>query len=83
MKLKVSMDGLRRNLSNATKDLMEELAEVIKENDIECDDLLKKMNEVRGMVGMMNCVYDPDNSDDMNEIGIELPWMEDLKHEQD
>ena len=42
--MKVSMNGLRKNLSD----------------------------EVRGYVGSLNCIYDP-NDEDFAEIEIELP----------
>ena len=83
--MNVSMNGLRKNLSNATKDLMEQVAELIKKHEEyegEYESLIKRMDEVRGYVGTLNCISNPDDKD-FQEIDIHLPWMEDLlEHEE-
>jgi|GEM_PF-2399922 len=82
--MNVSMNGLRRNLSNATIDLMHQLAKIIDEHETyegEYEPITKRMDEVRGYVGALNCTYNPDD-EDFKEIEIELPWMEDLLKEE-
>ena len=79
--MKVSIDGLRKNLTNATKDLMNQLAEVIEEHqfyDSQFENITKTMDEVRGYVSFLNCIHDDTNKKDFNEIELKLPFMEDL-----
>lgn len=78
--MKVSMDGLRRNATRSVNDLHRVLEDIINSGDLDCDqqeELINGFNEVSRSVGILNCVYDPDIEDDMNDLSdLEIKYLE-------
>lgn len=78
----VSMDGLRRGLSNDFNDLLHVIeAEYKKFEKKPSEMLIKALDEVRQSIGVLNCIYDDDDPN-FNEIHIALQWAEEFFDEE-
>jgi hypothetical protein len=71
--MKASFDGARRNLSDAYNRVARSLSDGLQNTTEEA--LRKRMNDLRSAVVGLNCMYDPEQKDDCNEIDIELIAM--------
>ena len=70
--MKVSFDGLRRNIAGDFNNL----AERIKYLDLE-NDLSAEMNILRGSIGGLMACYDPEQMpDDFNDLSEEIKLLE-------
>ena len=78
--MKVSMDGLRRNTTRSVNDLHRVLEDIINSGDLDCDqqeEVINGFNEVSRFIGTLNCVYDPNIEDDMNDLSdLETKYLE-------
>jgi hypothetical protein len=64
------MDGLRANLSREVKELRDIVEAVLSEGEyFDEEDLLDAMNDVIRTTNVLCCVYDDENTEDMNDIG--------------
>lgn len=72
--MKVSMNGLRRNLSSDVQTLRDQVEAVLKGDWCDWDDLRDAMNDVIRISNVLNCVYNKDDPDfsDMGEVEVEL-----------
>ena len=72
--MKVSMNGLRRNLSSDVQALREQVEAVINGDWYDGEDLRDAMNDVIRDSNVLNCVYNKDNPDfiDMGEVEVDL-----------
>lgn len=67
--MKVSMDGLRANLSREVKELRDIVDAVLSDGEyFDEEDLFNAMNDVIRTTNVLCCIYD-DNTEDMNDIG--------------
>ena len=77
--MKVSIDGLRRNMGEAYKKAVYGYRWAIDQNndDDSFDDLKTGLEELRSMIGAFMCIYS-DNPDDMmsnmTDYSDTLPW---------
>lgn len=72
--MKVSMNGLRRNLSSDVQTLRDQVEAVLKGDWCDWDDLRDAMNDVIRTSNVLNCVYqkgDPDFTD-MGDVEVDL-----------
>lgn len=79
-KIKVSLNGLRRNLTESCNELRKtvmDLKDVI--SDGEFYDLAEAVNSVIQDSNILNCVYEPDEPEfaDLSRIGTEFIELED------
>ena len=78
--MKVSVDGLRRNLMNAYNKSVRGYRELSEFCDIDdLFDLKEGLDELRQMIGGLMCVYSPDPSDLMTDMADEadrLLWAD-------
>lgn len=72
--MKVSMNGLRRNLSGDVESLRDLVESVINGEWYDGEDLRNAMNDVIRDSNVLNCVYSKDDPDfsDMEEVEVEL-----------
>ena len=65
--MKVSMDGLRKNLTQSFNEFIINIkATDIFENMDNSE--TEKLENVRAMIGSLNCCYDPDDKDDWKDL---------------
>lgn len=71
--MKVSMNGLRRSLSNDVETLKELVGKVTGVTRSSKQALVLAMNDVISASNVLNCVYSPDDPDfsDMSDMTIE------------
>lgn len=70
--MKVSMNGLRRNLSQDVGRLCDVVTAVLRDDWFDKDILLESMNAVIQDSNILNCVYTEDESfSDMSDVSIE------------
>ena len=78
--MKVNIDGLRRNATRSVNDLHRVLEEIINSGNLDYDqeeELINGFNEVARFIGILNCVYDPNIEDDMNDLSdLETKYLE-------
>ena len=90
--MKVSFDGMRRNATSRMNDLgseIRELLEMVKDGkyfEIEdFENLIDSFNCSAGAVDVLNCLYDDNIQDDMNDlsdlINIDLIELEEIGEE--
>lgn len=72
--MKVSMNGLRRNLSGDVETLRDLVESVLKGEWYDREDLRNAMNDVIRDSNVLNCVYYKDNPDftDLGSVEVEL-----------
>jgi len=72
--VKVSMNGLRRNLSSDVQALREQVEAVINGDWYDGEDLRDAMNDVIRDSNVLNCVYNKNDPDfiDMGEVEVKL-----------
>lgn len=72
--MKVSMNGLRRNLSSDVQALREQVEAVINGDWYDGEDLRDAMNDVIRDSNVLNCVYNKNDPDfiDMGEVEVKL-----------
>ena len=66
--MKVSMNGLRRNLSGDVNRLKDMVSSVLSGDAYDEEDLKEAMNEVITQSNVLNCVYH-DGDDDFSDMG--------------
>lgn len=71
--MKVSMNGLRRNLSGDVEALRDIVKDVADGDYYDREDLVKAMNDVIRDSNVLNCVYSGDDPDfkDMGDVEVE------------
>lgn len=79
--MKVSMDGLRRNLANAYAKSVEGYRNAVDDNgyDDSFAELKDGLNDLRQMIASLMCCYSKDPDDLMTNMGDEadeLPWAD-------
>ena len=67
--MKASFNGVRKRLTNSFNELIKTFEERPNEQ------LIDKLDEVRDYIVTLNCMYDPDCKDDMDEIEIDIPFV--------
>lgn len=76
--MKVSMNGLRKNLSHHVSvlaDLISEMKEDLGHDSF--SELAEAMNDVIQDTNVLNCVFDPDNDADFTDLSdIEIEHIE-------
>ena len=70
--MKASFDEARRHLSNSFNDVADAIENITIDNDEERKFLYRRMNDLRAHIGGLNCMYDPNQSNDCNEIYVSL-----------
>lgn len=65
------MDGLRKNLSSSYNSFVRQMKYDEDFNNL-TETQKDKLDDLRGMIGALNCCYDPDDKEDWNEIDIIL-----------
>lgn len=80
--MKVSMNGLRRSLSNDVETLKELVEKVSGGTESSKHALVLAMNDVITASNVLNCVYSPDDPDfsDLSDMTVE---QIDIKHGSD
>lgn len=78
--MKVSMNGLRKSLSDDVRELRDVIQAVISDEHYDKDDLINAANQVICDSNVMNCVYVTDDPDftDMSEVEVDLLEVEDV-----
>lgn len=81
----ISFDGLRKNATRSMNSLHDELKEIIALDsyDTLTDEMKKqiiaKFNEAAMFVDSFNCLYDPENPNDMSDLShLEIKRLDDL-----
>ena len=71
--MKVSMDGLRSNLSSDIEKLREVAEAILKDEWFDKEDFEDAMNDVITASNVLNCIYDNDNESfsDMGHVEVE------------
>ena len=71
--MKVSMDGLRSNLSSDIEKLREVAEAILKDEWFDKEDFEDAMNDVITSSNVLNCIYDNDNESfsDMGHVEVE------------
>ena len=70
--MKASFDGARKQLSHAFNAVADVIDIIAIPDSEEKKQLQRRMNDLRSNVGGLNCMYDPDQNNDCNEIHVEL-----------
>lgn len=71
--MKCSFDGVRRHLSMAYNNFVEEFRNHVKRTEVMPNrELLESLNEIRYQIVSLNCMYDASDPDDCNTLDIEL-----------
>ena len=85
MTMRVSMDGLRRNLASAYKKAVSGYREAVSENGYDCSfsDLRDGLDELRQMIGALMCVYSKDPEDEMSDMADDCDSLPFASHEDE
>lgn len=68
--MKANFDGMRRNATSNMNKLYLVLKEVLSDIDNDCleNEIIEAFNDSAESVDVMNCLYDPNVEDDMNDL---------------
>ncbi len=75
--MKVSFDGLRRNLARSYNELFRAIHEPYDEQieELQKENIAEALQDLRQMIAVLLCVYDDDDKEDMNCLIDEIELL--------